>query len=90
MELKHPDGNWDAFLFAEHILENYTKYNFIIGQCAFAEIMCCGFERKPLVNTGWPIYKVQSVLLSQQYSSSLPFVCNAIHINSFYHPYNSL
>ena len=41
---------------------NYTKYNFIIGQCGLAEIMCNGFERKLLVNTGWPIYKVQSVL----------------------------
>ena len=39
-----------------------TKYNSIIGQCVQAEIMCYGFERKLLVNTGWPIYKVQSVL----------------------------
>ena len=43
-------------------ISNYTKYNFIIGQCVLAEIMCHGFERKLLVNTGWPIYKVQSVL----------------------------
>ena len=45
-----------------HSLTAYTKYNFITGQCALAEIMCHGFERKLLVNTGWPIYKVQSVL----------------------------
>ena len=43
------------------IAESNTKYNFIIGQCALAEIMCHGFERKLLVNTGWPTYKVQSV-----------------------------
>ena len=43
------------------MITSNTKYNFIIGQCALAEIMCHGFERKLLVNTGWPIYKVQSV-----------------------------